>query len=82
MDEWIQAQLAAGLPAFAGTAISGTVVINQELINELLARWVAGQGSAGGSTGGVDLRAATRHLKQVALRAETGRLALDFRVEV
>ena len=41
MREWIEAQLAAGLPAFAGSAMSGTVAVKQEALNELIAKWLA-----------------------------------------
>ena len=34
MREWTEAQLAAGLPAFAGSTISGTLAVKQELLNE------------------------------------------------
>jgi hypothetical protein len=83
MEEWIQAQLAAGLPAFAGTAISGTVAVKQELLNEVLARWIAEQGGrTSARAGAIDMTQAMRHLKHAAVRAEGGTLSVDFKVEV
>lgn len=83
MDEWVRAQLAAGLPAFRGSAIAGTLAINQELLNELLAQWLAAQ-AAGGSAPArpPDVRQLLPFLKQAALRAEQGRLLVDFQVAV
>lgn len=83
MDEWLQAQLTAGFPAFRGSAISGTVAMDQELLNELLARWLAAQ-SAGGNTGsaGLDVNRLLPFLKHAAIRVELGTLRVDFQISV
>jgi len=83
MDEWLQAQLAAGLPALRGSAISGTVAVNQELLNELLANWLAAQSGAGGATpGGLDVNRLLPLLKHAAIRVEQGTLLVDFEISV
>jgi hypothetical protein len=83
MDEWVRVQLAAGLPAFRGSAIAGTLAVNQELLNELLARWLAAQATGGSEPAGApDVRQLLPFLKQAALRAEEGRLLVDFQVAV
>jgi hypothetical protein len=83
MDEWVRAQVAAGLPAFRGSAIAGTVAVNQELLNELLAQWLAAQAQGGGAaTGAPDVRQLLPFLKQAAVRAEAGRVLVDFEVSV
>ena len=56
MREWFEAQLAAGLPAFAGTVVSGTLAVKQEALNELLANWLAASAAPPGTrTAPVDL---------------------------
>jgi hypothetical protein len=80
MDEWMRAQLAAGLPAFRGSAIAGTLAVNQELLNKLLTQWLAAGGSA--PVGAPDVRQLLPFLKRAALRAEEGRLLVDFQVAV
>lgn len=82
MDEWVRAQLAAGLPAFRGSAIAGTVAVNQELLNELLAQWLAAQARGGAASGALDVRQLLPFLKQAAVRAEEGRVLVDFEVSV
>jgi hypothetical protein len=77
MSDWIRAQLTAGLPALAGTSLSGTIVVKQELINELLGDWLAGAGTGTGSTS-PDIRNVVRYVTNAAVRAEPGRLLLDF----
>lgn len=81
MRDWIQNQLNAGLPAFEGTSISGTVAVTQELMNELLSAWLA-EASTGARTRGLDVGPALRCVKEATVRAETGRLLVDFRLAV
>jgi hypothetical protein len=82
MREWIEAQLAAGLPAFAGSAISGTVAVKQEALNELIAKWLANNipSSSGGAK--FDLSLARAAIKQATIRAETGTILLDFDIRI
>jgi hypothetical protein len=83
MHEWVQAQLAAGLPAFRGSAISGTVALNQELLNELLAQWLAAKAQgANGSAGGFDLSHLLPFLEQARVSAEAGTVLVDFQISV
>jgi hypothetical protein len=83
MDEWIQAQLAAGLPAFRGSTMAGTVAVNQELLNELVRRWLAAarQPSAARSGAG-DLGQLLPFLTHASIRAETGQVLVDFKIDV
>jgi hypothetical protein len=83
MQQWIQSQLAAGLPAFAGTSISGTLAVTQELLNELIATWLREQSALGASPdSGVDFRGALTTVKTLAVRAEPGRVLVDFSIAV
>jgi hypothetical protein len=83
MHEWVQAQLAAGLPAFRGSAISGTVALNQELLNELLAQWLAAKAqSANRSAGGFDLSHILSFLEQARVSVEAATVRVDFQISV
>jgi hypothetical protein len=82
MREWFEAQLAAGLPAFAGSAISGTVAIKQELINELLAKWLIDNARSSDAKPTLDFGKTAGVVKQAAVRAETGTLLIDFEIAV
>jgi hypothetical protein len=83
MHEWLKNQIASGLPAFAGSAVSGTLVIKQELINEMLADLLLNRtgGSPAANLGG-ELRAFTRFVKAVSVRAADGTLMIDFKIAV
>ena len=81
MREWIEAQLAAGLPAFAGSHLAGTVAVKQELLNELIATWLASSG--GGASGPpFDLARARAAVKSASVRGEPGRILVDFEIRI
>jgi hypothetical protein len=82
MRDWFEAQLAAGLPAFSGTSISGTLAIKQEAVNELLANWLAASATPEGAKPPFDVGRARQFLKSAAVRAEPGTLLVDFHVTV
>jgi hypothetical protein len=82
MDEWIRAQLASGLPAFRGSAFAGTLAVNQELLNELLAKWLAQQARDAATPAAPDVSQLLPFLKQAAIRAETGKLLVDFQISI
>ena len=82
MREWIDAQLAAGLPGLKGTTISGTLAVKEELINELLARALVNARQPLEPAKTPPLGRAADFVKQVAVRAETGTLLVDFTVAV
>ena len=80
MDEWVRSQLAAGLPAFRGSAIAGTLAVNQELLNELLAQWLSQ--ARGAASTGLDVSQLLPFLKQASIRAETGTVLVDFEISI
>jgi hypothetical protein len=85
MREWIEAQLAAGLPAFAGSHLSGTVAVTPDVLNELIARWLGGVAEPAPVAGGrpaVDASTARAFIKSAAIRAEPGRLLVDFEIRI
>jgi hypothetical protein len=81
MRDWIAAQLAAGLPAFAGSKLSGTLVVKQEAVNELIAKWLAAD-SAPSEAPRVDLRVLRTAIKSATVRAETGKLLIDIEISL
>jgi hypothetical protein len=83
MREWFQSQLAAGLPAFTGSTVTGTLVVQQELLNDLLAR-VLSESAARGEvlTAPLARGRALSALKSVVVRAEAGKLLVDFTIAV
>lgn len=83
MREWIEAQLAAGLPGFAGSAVTGTLAVKQEVLTELLAQWLADTTrGAGGTTAPFDVGRVTPLIKSASVRAEPGRVLVDFTIAV
>jgi hypothetical protein len=59
------------------------VALNEELLNELVASWLAATGEHDGSPSGAsDLRPLVPFLKQASIRAETGRVLVDFQISI
>ena len=81
MQDWIAAQLAAGLPAFAGSRLSGTVAVTPEVINEFIARWLAGS-TAPTAPAAVDPVLARTAVKSARVRAEQNRILIDIEISL
>jgi hypothetical protein len=81
MREWIESQLKTGLPAFAGSKMSGTVAVKQELINELLGKWLEDQGPSGTKTW-LEFGPSKHVVKHAAVRAEPGTVLVDFTIVI
>ena len=82
MREWIQAQLGAGLPAFKGTTISGTLAVKEELLNEMLAQWLTMKQVPRSAPPALDASSSLRVIKRAAIRAEAGKILVDFDVAI
>jgi hypothetical protein len=83
MRDWFQTQLAAGFPAFAGSSVSGTLAVKQEMLNELLAAWLAESAlHADGTKGPLDLGRSVTVIKSATVRAEPGTVLVDFKIVV
>jgi hypothetical protein len=85
MRDWIAAQLAAGLPGFAGSKLSGTVAAKQEVINELIAKWLAANSAPSAAPSAaplVDPRMVRAAIKRASVRAENGKLLIDFEISL
>ena len=80
MREWLAAQLAAGLPALAGSRVSGTLVVAPALVNELLAAWLAGTGPASASSPRLEIDTLRAAVKSLSVRAEQDRLLIDVEI--
>jgi len=86
--------LANDLADFAGLRISGTLPVKQEILNELLQTVLAdlqkpssggpakSSSSAPSSGAAFDPSSLLKYVNKAELRAETGRLVLDFDVSV
>ena len=86
--------LANGLTDFEGLRISGTLPVKQEILNELLQTVLAdlqkpsspavpkasGPATASGST--FDPSSLVKYVNKAEIRAEAGRLVLDFDVSI
>lgn len=82
MPEWLTAQIAAGFPAFKGAAVSGSIPIKEELINGLIADYLARPGDAAMPKGDLDPRALLPLIKRASIHAEPGVIALQFELKV
>jgi hypothetical protein len=82
MRDWFEAQLATGFPALAGSTVQGTLALRQELLNELLAKWLAETQRPEGVTPRLDLRPGLRFLRSAAVRVEPGTVLVDFKIAV
>lgn len=79
MRDWMNDQLAAGLPAFMGSSMSGTVALKQDLLNELLGQWLTGTPTTGAP---VDLNRVKPLIKHVHVRIEAATVLVDFTLAV
>lgn len=79
------------LADFAGLRVSGTLPVKQEILNDLLQTVLADMqapasapapASPSASESGMDPKRLLKFVKKAELRAEEGRLVLDFDVQV
>lgn len=88
LQAWLRNQVAAGLPALAGTTIAGTVPMQVTLLNELIAQAIAdaadGQRDAAARPPGTapDLATMARMVRHIRVDAAPGVVTLDFEVGV
>jgi hypothetical protein len=81
MEEWLAAQLAAGLPAFTGSQISGTVAVTPEVFNELIAKWLTGE-SLPPQTSALAPTLMRKAIKSARVRAEHDRIFVDVEISL
>ena len=90
LQEWVRAQLAAGLPALAGTRVSGRVPIQVDLLNDLIAGALSelarprdpANSAARGSALPMDLPTLIRHVRRLRVDAAPGTVTLDFEIGI
>ena len=90
IDKYLQNDLAD----FAGLRVTGTVPVKQEILNDLLQTVLsdmqkpvdpdapATETVKAASGAGFDPKGLIKHVKKAAIRAEDGRLVLDFDIAV
>lgn len=92
LQAWVRQQVEAGLPAFAGARVAGTVPLQVSLLNDLIQQALA-DAAAGGvsarssssSPGGapsIDIASVARMVRHVRVDAAPGVITLDFEVGV
>lgn len=79
MREWMDAQLAAGLPALAGSSVSGTLALRPELLNELLGRWLTEAPTTGAP---LEIDRVKPLIKRAHVRIEGAAVLVDFTLAV
>jgi hypothetical protein len=82
MDEWLKEQLARGFGDFAGTTISGSIPVKEELINQLIARYLAQGGTPAPSRLPVNPGQLARFVRSATVHAEPGVVTLRFEIGV
>lgn len=82
MQEWLKTQLANGLPAFAGSFLSGTLAVRQELATELVNQLLREMGPAPRANTGNDLAGLVKFVKAISVRADAGTVMIDFKIAV
>lgn len=87
LQDWLRGQLASGLPALAGTRIAGTVPVQVDLLNQVIADVLAdvarpSAGATGTATMPVDLPTLARLVRRVRVDAAPGVVTLDFEIGI
>src|SRR5687768_626267 len=82
MQDWLKTQLASGLPAFAGSSLSGTLAVRQELATELLTELLRDSTTPPRPGGTGDFAVVAKLVKTIAVRAEAGTVMIDFKIAV
>jgi hypothetical protein len=82
MQDWLTMQLAHGLPAFAGSSLSGTLSVRQELATAVLNELLREPGSAPKASTGSDFAGLVKFVKEIAVRADAGAVMIDFKISI
>ena len=87
LQDWLRGQLASGLPALAGARIAGTVPVQVDLLNQVIAGVLAdlarpSAGATGTATMPVDLPMLARLVRRVRVDAAPGVVTLDFEIGI
>jgi hypothetical protein len=83
MQEWLNEQLARGFADFKGSTITGAIPVKEELINRLIAEYLARGGQeAAPRTDRVDIAPLLRFVRSATVHAEPGVVTLRFEAGV
>jgi hypothetical protein len=82
MQEWLTAQMANGFSALQGTALTGSVPVKEELINELIAAFLANTGEPSKAELPVDPRLFTSFIRKATVQAQPGIVTLHFEIRI
>ena len=72
MQDWLMAQMRDGFPAFRGASLAGTIPVKEELINELLAEWLAQAPAGASAQPPFDLNQFVSFIKTLSIHADAG----------
>src|SRR5829696_4406588 len=76
MNEWLREQIANGFSSFKGAALSGSIPVKEELINELIAHYLATADETR-ATPAFDARELLRFIAKATIHADTGVVTLQ-----
>lgn len=82
MQEWLRAQLADGFADFKGASLTGSIPVKEELINNLIARFLTQPGDGGSSGAAFDARRLAGFVKKATIHAEGGVVTLEIDVRI
>ena len=82
MREWFEKQVAAGLPALAGSRLSGTLAVAPALLNELISAWLTNAAPSGPRPPRVDVGVLRGAVKSLSVRAEPDRILVDVEIRL
>lgn len=82
MLEWWQSQVARGFPDLAGTVVTGSIPVKEELINELIASYLAQPGDQPAPRAVPDAARLMRQVRSASVHAGPGVVTLRFEIGV
>lgn len=82
MQEWLTAQMAQGFPAFQGAAVTGSIPVQETLINDLIARFLAEAHRPPGAAPAFDPRALLPLVRHATIHADAGVVTLNFELGI
>jgi hypothetical protein len=83
MQQWLATQVANGFSAFAGSSITGTIRLNESLLNEALAEALKDAVSGNSGTGTApDLKPMLKLVKRAELHAEAGAVSVNVEIRI
>ena len=82
MDEWLKDQFARGFVDFEGTTVSGAIPIKTDLINLLIARYLAQPGPVALAGPSLDAAQLVRFVRAATVEAGPGVVTLRFDIGI